>query len=127
MVVVVAEGTELEILERSGKYMKVTVWHPEQGSIIGFVASHMIGLPISPDSVSSAQGGTLKCPTCGAESWERMGVTAGNPVGPRIHSVFLDTGFFGGFQLEAKVCLECGFVQLGLDRDDLESLRVSKR
>ena len=47
IVAVLVEGTEIEILESTGRYVKVRACNPEQGTITGFVATHMVDLPSS--------------------------------------------------------------------------------
>ncbi len=108
------EGTEVEVLEQEGRFMRVRR-RDSFADVCGWVASGFLGR--DPEPLPPAVRRPLQpCQRCHANEWGT--VQLGGQSSPS-----LVLGFFEYQRLMARVCLGCGYTELTVTEEGLESVR----
>lgn len=110
------EGTEVEVLEQEGRFMRVRR-RDSFADVCGWVAAGFLGRDPVP-SEPRIRHPLQPCQRCLANEWGVVPVGLGGQSSP---SVVL--GIFEYQRLMARVCLSCGYTELTVVEEGLDSVR----
>jgi hypothetical protein len=98
-------GTELELLDYQQRYSRVKVVD-DYRTVEGWMANVALGLADDPPDQAMPISTDSSCPICQGDAWR------GLPIVTSAHHGFKAYlgGFFRPYELEARVCLKCGYV-----------------
>lgn len=113
---VLPEGTEVEVLEQEGRFVRIRR-RDSFADVCGWVASGFLGR--EPEALPPVAHRPLQpCQRCLANEWGIVPVGLGGQTAPSF-----TLGFFEYQRLMARVCLGCGYTELTVTAEGLESVR----
>lgn len=118
------EGTEVEILEESGRFLRVRVRDHFQADMTGYLPMGFVsGYKAVFPSQEAPKPSIEPCPRCGGKEWAEHDVYLGGTTG-RLH---IPLGFLSSVVIMARVCLTCGYVEPCVSSEGVAELRAQRQ